>query len=704
MANSRTIRRLAWIAAALVSLVLVGFAWNWDWTIPIVQARLSAAIGRPVTIAHLHVQFGRVTQIVADEVTIANPPDWSAPTPSAPKTSKSVIFSPKAPTPKAPLPETSAPQTPDNAPPFLSVHTVTVKAGAWGYIRGHGLFLPLIELDQPSLLAAEAKDGTANYQLTTGAENPRGTIVKIGDLHIVNGVAHVVVPRLKADFTAKIASIGEGDTARITADAKGTYASRPIAFHLVGGALLSLRGASHPWPVDIALTNGPTHITLTGTLLDPLAFKGADLRLQLSGPDMNLLEPLLGLPIPKTAAYQIVGQLDLDGLNKITLNNFTGHLGHSDIAGSIVEQPFGTTDANGKAKPVMTMDLHSNRVDLTDLSGFIGGTPDKSTAANATPVQRQEAANARTSSKVLADTPIDIPHLDWANIHLHYKAEHIQGRNMPLDTLTVVMDVIDGAIAVHPISFSVGKGHLLSNLHLTPTSGRNIHAKMDVHMQNLDLSHMMDATHFFEGAGSISGVGALEATGDSFASLLGRGNGQMKMAMSGGQLSAVLVDLTGLQFANALLSTLGIPHQTQVKCFVGDLTLRRGVVDFNPLVLDTGEGITTVGGTVDMTNETIDLALKTDSKHFSIGSLPTALSVGGTFKNPTFRPGAEAVARAGAIAGLAVLFAPLAILPTIQFGTSDAQDARCDNLLRAARASSGGKALPAPLPEARKPH
>jgi AsmA family protein len=48
------------------------------------------------------------------------------------------------------------------------------------------------------------------------------------------------------------------------------------------------------------------------------------------------------------------------------------------------------------------------------------------------------------------------------------------------------------------------------------------------------------------------------------------------------------------------------------------------------------------------------------------------------------------------MAGLAALFLPLAILPTVQFGTSEAEDARCGALLRQARAQAGGKALPAP--------
>jgi len=409
-----------------------------------------------------------------------------------------------------------------------------------------------------------------------------------------------------------------------------------------------------------------------------------------------LLEPLVGFPIPKTAAYQIAGRLDLDGLAKIKFQDFEGRLGNSDIGGTIAEEPSGT-EVHGKTKPVVTLDLRSNRVDLTDLNGFIGGTPGRTNTADATPQEREAVAKANASPKLLPDTPISVPRLDWADIHLRYNGAHIEGRNMPLDDVAVALDVVGGRISVHPVSFGIGKGRLIGDVELVPTSGKDLHARMDLRMQNLDVSRLMAATHTFQGAGSVSGVGAIDATGDSLASLMANGNGEVKMAMAGGDLSAVLIDLTGLQFGNALLSALGIPNKTQVQCFVGDLVMERGVLDFKAMTLDTGEAITNVGGDVDLGKETIDLGLKTDAKHFSVGSLPTRINVTGTFKDPSIRPGAEVAARVGAAAGLAALFAPLAILPTVQFGTSEEDDARCGQLLQQARASAGGKALPAPL-------
>ena len=65
------------------------------------------------------------------------------------------------------------------------------------------------------------------------------------------------------------------------------------------------------------------------------------------------------------------------------------------------------------------------------------------------------------------------------------------------------------------------------------------------------------------------------------------------------------------------------------------------------------------------------MSLKTEAKHFSVGSLPAPINITGTFGSPTIRPGAELAVRGGLAAGLAVVFPPLAILPTIQFGVGD---------------------------------
>ena len=53
----------------------------------------------------------------------------------------------------------------------------------------------------------------------------------------------------------------------------GSYARQPIAVRAMGGAILALRDAAAPYPIDLQLDNGPTRITLKGHIQDPLALK-----------------------------------------------------------------------------------------------------------------------------------------------------------------------------------------------------------------------------------------------------------------------------------------------------------------------------------------------------------------------------------------------------------------------------------------------
>src|SRR5262249_30552002 len=150
------------------------------------------------------------------------------------------------------------------------------------------------------------------------------------------------------------------------------------------------------------------------------------------------------------------------------------------------------------------------------------------------------------------------------------------------------LDIKDGQVTLHPLSFGVGTGRIVTSLELTPQDS-GTHAKANIEFQRVDVSRLMAATHAYQGAGAISGSGSIDAVGNSLAQILDNGSGAVKLAMVGGNLSAVLVDLSGLEFANALLSAMGLPQRAQVECFVTEAALNRGVFALQALVLDTSE-------------------------------------------------------------------------------------------------------------------
>lgn len=652
----RRIPRTAVVVGALaLMLVLVAVFWRWDWFIPLVEARASSALGRKVTIAHLHVAPGHITRIVADDVEIANPDGF-----------------------------------PDDTR-FATIGHLGVSVDLWPLLESRAIVLPRIDVDQPVLAVATGPKGEENWRLgtssaaasggDTGASSPR-----IGALNITGGKATVKVPKLKADFAANIETRANGDdphAAQILVDAKGTYAGQPITGRFAGGALLSLRDAERPYPVDLRVENGPTKVTLVGTVQDPLAFKGTNVKLALQGADMSALYPLTGIPIPETPPYKIAGDLSYSA-GRIHFDKFTGTVGNSDLNGSIHVDP-------GKERPVVEADLTSRRVDLADLGGFIGGTPGKASTAQ-TPQQKREQAQSAASATLLPDQPFNLPKINAADFHVRYKGQRIEGNSMPLDNLETNLDIVNGDIHLHPLNFGVGKGRIQSEIAMDQ-QGNVLVTKATADFNQVDLKRMLASTHLFDGFGTIGGRLEISTTGNSIAKMMANGDGSVKLFMTGGDLSALLVDLAGLDFGSALRSALGIPERTPIRCMVVDMPLQKGVLTSRTMLLDTEEANITGKGTISFRDETIDLEIEQEAKHFTIGSLPGPISIKGRLKSPGILPGAETVARGAAAGALGALLTPLgALIPTIQFGLGEDND--CSKLIAAAAASGRNKLSP----------
>ncbi|MBV8090522.1 MAG: AsmA family protein [Alphaproteobacteria bacterium] len=658
MAARRFFKPLLFVSIPFAAIAALVVFWDWDWLIPILQARASSALGRQVTIAHLQMHFGRVTTVEADDVRIANP---------------------------AAFPEKGD---------FARIARVTVKADVMAYLRSRQIVLPEIMLERPEARAMQTADGENNYTLSLSA----GPGAKIGSVRIYDGQAHVAIPSLKADFALRIATRAVSGAAppeeQIVVDAKGAYAGQPITGQLVGGALLSLRDAQNPYPVALQLANGATHVRLEGTLTDPLTFGGADLKLELSGADMRDLYHLTGIPIPETPAYRVAGQLNYAD-HKFRFHEFHGVVGSSDLRGTIEEDP-------GRERPVITADLASTQVDLADLGGFIGATPGRQSTVNQSAVQKQELARTEASPKLLPDAPISLPKLRAADVKLRYRGEHILGRSVPLDDLVANLSIVNGKVALEPVSFGVGRGRIAGTAALDG-AGNVVRAKARVDFEHVDVARLMAATHMFGGAGAIGGHLDIGTSGNSLAQMLSNGDGQLRLLMIGGDLSALLVDLSGLELGNAILAALGLPQRTPVECMVADFSLQKGLLNTRTLLLVTKEANVHGTGSVNLRNETIDYKLNTNAEHFSNGSLHTPIDIKGPLKSPSIRPETGGLAtRGGIAAALAAVMPPAAILATIEFGKDESQE--CAARISSIPSSERAKAASAPsVPARRRP-
>ena len=644
--------RRRWQLAVLVPIAIIAALitlWQWDWMIPIVASRLRATLGRSVTIAHLHVSLGRITRITATGTRIANPTGFPAPE------------------------------------PFATVERLQIDVDVPASLRARHLLLPLVALDRPAILATVLPDGRTNYGFDTAAINTAAQ--SIGNLTIANGRAHIVVPHWDTDTEATFATQPAGETppggapplgapplgapgppSRIAVAATGTYAGLPLTASFVGGSLMSLDDPAHPFPLDLRLTVGPTSITLRGIVRNPITLTGADLRLTLRGPDLGLLYPLTGIPMAPTPPYTLAAHLEYDA-RKIHLTDITGTIGTTDIDGSAIIDP--RPDRAGA-----TFELHSKSVDLADLGGFIGAEPGRAGAPNMSAQQSQAMSAAAATPLLLPTRLLDLPKLRSADIAFHFRGDHVKGTNMPFDTVEVTGNLDNGHVTLHPLTFGVGTGAIVAIVDLLPQPDDVLGAKADIEIRQLDLARLLAATRLASGTGRLNGRALVTSRGNSTAALLGAANGTVDLAMKGGTVSALLVNLAGLQFGNALLSVLAGAKHADIRCLIGAFTVTQGQLQTRIMLIDTSEAIVRGTGTIDLAHERLAYLIWTHAKHFSIAALPAPLGITGSFRHPAIAPDMKALAaRGGVAAGLGAVFPPLALLPTIQLGVDD--DPRC---------------------------
>jgi uncharacterized protein involved in outer membrane biogenesis len=627
-ATSLHSRRWRWLGGGvLVSIVataLLWGLWDWNWFRPLVEARLSAALNRPVTIERLELHPGRLTVLSVYGVRAANPAGFEGPNSAT-----------------------------------LERAEVSFDAATW--LRSRRVVLPRIELDRPNIEYAQNEAGNSNWDLSRFSFPPP----EIGKVLIREGAAHVRMAKVEAEALLSIST--EGET--LVVNGKGVYRRQPISVRATGGALLALRDAATPYPIDLQLDNGATRVTLKGHIRDPLAFRGAELDLALSGPDMALLFPLTGIATPntppykKTPPYKVSGRLDFED-GRAKLAGMTGRVGSSDMNGDLEVNLEGV-------RPILTGTLVSNRVDMEDLGGFIGSTPGRATTPGQSPRQIEEVKRPQASPKLLPTTPIGVPKILAADVHLTYRGEKILGKKAPFDSIDAKLDIEAGRIRLSPIRLGMSGGAVRGTIALSPM-GDEVDADVDVAIEHVNISSLRASAGVGSGAGALDGTIRLKGRGASLSSILAHGDGALRVAMPmGGHIDSLLVDLSGTEIGPALLAALGLPEKEGIRCMAADFALRRGILASRVLEVNTTDHVIAGGGRIDLSREVVEMTLRTDPKHFTIGKLAAPISISGPFKNLRFVPDTELAVRGGIAAGLGALFPPAALVPTIQFGVGD---------------------------------
>jgi uncharacterized protein involved in outer membrane biogenesis len=140
-----------------------------------------------------------------------------------------------------------------------------------------------------------------------------------------------------------------------------------------------------------------------------------------------------------------------------------------------------------------------------------------------------------------------------------------------------------------------------------------------------------------------------------------------------------------------------------IQCTVIDLVAEQGLFRPRVMVLDTADSTLWVDGSLSLATEALDLRVVTTPKDFSPLALRTPLHVRGTFADPSISVDKGRLGtRLGASALLALLNPLAAVIPLIDFGSSDDAKRGGDACRTLSQRIKSRPALSAPAPATKR--
>lgn len=522
------------------------------------------------------------------------------------------------------------------APHMLRVAEAEFDLRLWPLLKGD-VVLPSLVLRKPEIAIEVGDKEQLNWSFSespmvrgaTEAAKPENRFETplIGRLEITEGRIQYQDSRrkLQLDGTVSTAQGQAGEQPQTKLTLEGKLQDRPLKVSFVGGSAVMLRDTSQPYPIDLKIAFGATRLTAKGTLDDPFEWKGANVDLTLSGPNLSEIYPLLGIPGPPTPPYRISGKLDRDpGLWKFI--NTKWRVGDSDLTGDVL--------IDDKRRPnFLSAKLVSNNLAFKDLAPLVGAPPGRGTV-NAKQAETQ--ARLEATGDLFPNVPLHVEKLRAMNMDVTLDARKVVAPDyLPVQALSFRVLINDGVATAKPLTLKlIGSGTITGEMAIDAKT-ENPKVSANLKANSIELQTFFRNSQYFDTTqGRIRGSVALVGHGRSLAQVMGGADGHVEVALGGGSVSSLMVSLAGLQLFDALILYVSGDKRIPILCAMGRMNFNKGTITLDKTLLDTRKSVLDVRGTVALQSQVMNMEVKAYPKSFDLLDLHGPVSVTGKIRQP----------------------------------------------------------------------
>jgi uncharacterized protein involved in outer membrane biogenesis len=265
------------------------------------------------------------------------------------------------------------------------------------------------------------------------------------------------------------------------------------------------------------------------------------------------------------------------------------------------------------------------------------------------------------------------------------KAQKVNAPGWPVEGLDVRFVLKDGILTIEPLNLSFARGQVSGKLVLDGSKDMP-DVTADITMKKLSLKSFFTDTRFEAlTKGLFGGKIQVQGQGKSLADVLASSDGRITAIMSGGQISLLIIEASGLDIAESTALLLDHDKTTHIRCGVGDFKVTDGILDSETFILDTNDTNVQGKAKINLRDETINAQIKAHPKDPSLLAARTPITISGKLKKPSIGLSPGELGGRGAIAAIlgTVLTPVAAIIPFIELGMGE--DSDCKGLIAQAQ-------------------
>lgn len=580
---TRALRWLAWslcglallLAAAILLLGRIDLA-------PLAARWATARLGRPVSVAALHVSPGRWVTLRLEGLRLANLPGGSR-------------------------------------PEMLALDGLTAEVEALSLLGGAPR-LRRLEAEGLRLILERAAGGRKNWKFgeqedatdaadaadaadTGRAGFPTLLDARLRDIAITFRTSGGALLRTELD-TVALAAADAAAPVRLTA--QGRYNDVPVALEGDLASFDALRDTAAPFPAELRLRAGEeTRLRFRGGMTDPLNLDGAEGALSLEAPALDTLLRIAGLEAAEKGApaLRLAGTFLHRGM-LWRLDGITGALGEAAIAGRSLVLREG---ANGQADAIEAA-LDFGHLDLDAL------------------------LDRRPGGGTAADLTLAVDQAPDTVVRAELTAERLDFGALRATEARVAAALAPGRITVEQLSLTylggritaegaVETGHIQAG---TEASGLQIEAvRRALGLGALPLS------------GRVDGRFAVQARGRTLKAAASVAHASAVIAMRGGQVERRLLEIASLDLRSLFRAAEG---GSPITCLIAVVDLRGGEATVAPLRLRAREGTIAGNGSIDLRRRRMDMIIGSQRDTTGSLALDIPVRVSGSIDDPRIRP------------------------------------------------------------------